>query len=466
MNLQDKILSIKKQIPIDESFDILSREIKICDKNAFIVFVDGFAKDEILYYFLDYVQNSNKGFTDLDDFTKSQVAYIECEVVTDDGDYMEAATSVLSGMFLLVFEDYDGYVLLDTREYPSRAIEESSVEKVIRGAKDSFTETIIFNTALIRRRIRSSKLIFEIDKIGQYSKTDIAISYVDGLVNETVLNTVKEKIKNINTNEVILGAEYIEDFLFKKRWYNPLPLVKYTERPDVAAAYLSEGYVVIIIDTCPVAVVLPVSILHFTQHIGDYNVKFINGTFNIIFRIFSTLLSTFFAPIFVYLADHTSVLESISKKGDVPDEIYFSNFHQIIILEIMFLTLQMSSLHIPTQIATIIGILGGVVLSDIAIKLGIITPLSLLAMTVTVITTYSIPNVEFSNALRFFRFFMILSTGFFGLKGLIASMIILAIITVTTETIDGGKRYTYPLIPFNFKDLKSLLIRKNVKDAN
>ncbi len=462
--LEQKISKLKEVLPIDRSYDVLGREVMVGNLKAYFVFVDGFAKDEVLYYFLEHIQNSSKGFSTLEEFLYSNVAYIEGQVVKNDLEYSELKTQVLSGMFALVFEDFDEYILIDTREYPVRSITESEVEKVIRGPKDSFVETILFNTSLIRRRIRSEKLVFEIEKIGNFSKTDIAIGYIDGLCDKTVLENIKKKIKSINTNAIILSAQYIEELLFDKKWYNPLPLVKFTERPDVCSAYLSEGHIVLIVDTTPVAIVMPVSIFHFLQHIGDYNIKFINGTLTKFVRLAAIFTSTFLAPIFIYLADNTKVFEEIAKKGDVPDKVYLSYYGQIGVLEVAFLMLQVSSLHIPAQIAPLIGIIGGLLLSDIAIKLGIVTPIALLTMTIVVITTYSIPSFEFTDALRIFRLFMIISTGFFGLYGLIASLLCVIIITLTTQTIEGAKRYTYPLIPFDFSDLKSLLIRENIKD--
>ncbi len=462
--LEQKIAKLKEILPIEKSYDVIGREITVSNKKAYYVFVDGFAKDEVLYYFLENIQNCTKGIYSLEDFLQSKVAYIEAEIVKNDPEYNQLKTQVLCGMFALVFEDFDEYLLLDTREYPVRGMVESEVEKVIRGPKDSFVETILFNTSLVRRRVRSEKLIFEMEKIGNFSKTDIAISYIDGLCNKTVLENIKKKIKSIDTNTVIVSAQYLEELLFDKKWYNPLPLVKFTERPDVCAAYLSEGHIVLIVDTTPVALVLPVSIFHFVQHISDYNIKFINGTIAKIVRITSVLLSIFLAPIFIYLADNTQIFSEIAKKGDVPDKVYLSYFGQIGALEVAFLMLQVSSLHIPSQIAPLIGIIGGLLLSDIAIKIGLFTPIALLTMTAIVITTYSIPSYEFTDALRLFRLFMIICTGIFGLYGLIGSLICVLVITITTQTIEGAKRYTYPLIPFDFSDLKSLLIRENIKD--
>ncbi len=463
--IEQKIDEIKKVLPIDKSFDVIGRKINIGDRMAYFIFLDGFAKDEILYFFLERIQNNCQSFFSVEEFMLKKVAHIESEVVKEDG-YKKLKDSVLVGMFGIIFEDFDEYLLLDTRTYPTRSIGESEVEKVIRGAKDSFVEAVVFNTALIRRRVRNENLVIEMLQIGTKSKTDITVAYIDGVVSKKLLDEVKSKIENIKTDTVILSSEYLEDFLFKKNWFNPLPLVKYTERPDVCASYLFEGHIVVIVDTCPVAIILPVSIFHFSQHIGDYNIKFINGTIIKIIRQLSIVASVVVAPIFVYMADETTIFSEIAKKGEVPDKIYFSFFGQIIILEVAFLLLQASSLSIPATVAPLIGVIGGLLLSDIAIKLGIVTPIALLTMAITVITTYSIPSIEFTDSVRIFRIVMIVFAGFFGLYGIVLSLIGILFIALTTQTFDNSNSYTYPLVPFNYKDLKNLLIREHAKDLD
>ncbi len=460
--LDKKIEKVKRKLPLDVSFDIMGREICIGNEKGYFIFIDGFAKDEVLYYYLSDMQKNVKEIRNLDDFLAKEVSYIETEKITKDSTYDKLVTYVLSGVSVLILENFEDYILLDTREYPVRSISESETEKVVRGSKDCFVETIVLNTALIRRRIKSQNLIFEMVNVGNYSKTDIAISYVNDLVNKEILKNLKTKLKKINSNSLILNSQNIEELLFEKQKYNPLPKVKYTERPDVASSYLAEGHIVLLIDTSPVAIILPVSIFYFFQNIGDYNTRFLNGTVSKILRIFSILLATFLAPIVIYLVDYTNILSSILEKGDVKQEdILFSFFVQIIILEIVFIVLQMASLHIPTAIASMMGIVGGLLLGEITITMGFFTPVSLLTMLVTVLTTYTIPSLEFSDSIRIFRFFYIISVGLFGILGLIVSIILSIVIAVKTETISGAKRYTYPLIPFNKNDFKNLLYRQH-----
>lgn len=463
MDIKSRISEVKNKLQVDKSFDIIGREIKIGNKDCYYIFIDGFANDEVLYYLINHFQSVIK-IDSIDDLAKKDIAHIECQVVKDDVNLDTFSVCVLSGMFAVFIDGFNDYILLDTRVYPVRSVSESEVEKVIRGSKDCFVETIVFNTSLIRRRIKSEKLVFEMIRVGNISKTDVCIAYMEGVANDVLLTTIKSKLNSINTDAIILSTEYIEDFFFDKKWYNPLPLLKYTERPDVTSSYLSEGHIAILVDTCPVVAIAPVSIFHFAQHIGDYNIKYINGTITKFFRFLSILFCTILPPIFIYLADDTDAFKNIGKNSDSQNKMLLSYFGQIVVLEISFLMLQISSINIPSQIAPLIGIIGGLLLSDIAIKIGILTPISILCMTVTVISTYSIPSIEFTDALRIFRFFIVLSSGFFGIYGLLFSIILVLLTTISTQTLVGAKKYTYPLSPLNFKDLKGLIFRENIKN--
>ncbi len=188
-------------------------------------------------------------------------------------------TSVLSGGAALFIDGQKEGILLDVREYPVRGPEEPDLEKVTRGARDGLVETIIFNTTLIRRRIRDPQLIFELKTVGSQSKTDVAIGYIDNVVDHKLLDEFKNKLDEININALVMAEKTLEELLIKKKWYNPLPQVRFTERPDVVAAHLLEGHIAIIVDTSPSVMLLPVTIFHFTQHAEDYYQNPLVGTY-------------------------------------------------------------------------------------------------------------------------------------------------------------------------------------------
>ncbi len=455
-NLQDQIKQLKKCLPIDDSFDVVAREVKVLNKDGYLVFIDGFTKDEIMYYILNHIQTKDDNLQSLKSLINKNIAYIEVET---EESFKNIATSVLSGMSVLLIDGEKEAILLDTREYPVRSVGESETEKVSQGAKDCFVETIVFNTALIRRRIRTKDLIFEMKQIGNVSKTDVCISYMEDRVDKKVLAEIKNRLNKINVDDLLGAGNYIDELIFNKKWYNPLPQVKYTERPDVVASYLMEGHIAIIIDTSPAVIILPVTMMYFTQYVDDYNKSMIVGTITRTMRFFAILIALYAIPVWLLLAENNDIFNGVFSFIGVKEAVNTPLFVQFLILEAGFLLLQLSSLHTPNYLGGTFGIIGGLIVGDVAVKVGIFSIEPVFYMALTAIATYSIPNVEFANAIRIFRLFLLISTGLFGLVGLAVSVLIIFIITYKTETIKGANKYLWPLLPFDWKHLKYILFR-------
>lgn len=198
--------------------------------------------------------------------------------------------NVLSGPGILFLDGFEQALILDTRSYPTRGISEPETEKIIREAKDGFVETVLFNTNMIRRRIRSPKLTFEITSIGKESKTDIVIAFMNGLAEEDLLLQIRKKLSGIDADSLTMGMKSLEELLLHKRWYHPLPAFFSTERPDVACSYLMEGYVLLMVDTTPAALILPCSLFQFTQSPEDYYKSTVVGTYIRIIRFICLFL--------------------------------------------------------------------------------------------------------------------------------------------------------------------------------
>lgn len=457
-NLQDNINNIKKLLPIEKSFDICERKIKIGNTDAYLVFIDGFAKDEILLYIIETLQLLNieeTNITNLQTFIESHIGYIEVETSSD----LESMQNfILSGMAGIFIEGQNEGILLDTRTYPVRGTSEPELEKVTRGSRDGFVETIIFNTALIRRRIRDSRLIYEMKTVGKRSKTDVAIAYIEDLVDENLLKNIKKRIDEIQVESLVMGEKSLEELIIKKKWYNPLPQARFTERPDVAAAHLLEGHIILIVDTSPSVILLPTTLFHFTQHSEDYYQNPLVGTYVRWIRFFTMITSLVLTPIWLlFLFYSNSIPDALSfiipsEMGNIPIII------QLILLEIGLDTLRIASIHTPSTLSTSLGIIGGLMLSELAIKSGWVIPESVFLMAVVGIGTFASPSVEFALAIRIFRFFLLIATGLFNLYGFIIGLIIVLGIIYNTKTFSGIK-YTWPLIPFNRKALSHILFR-------
>ncbi|AJD30830.1 spore germination protein [Clostridium sporogenes] len=462
-NLNETIQSVKTELAIDKSFDIVGRDITVGSKNAYLVFIDGFAKDQILLFILERLQNLKEEEISVDTIKKliqTDIAYIEVDTFNS---LEPMKTSVLSGGAALFIDGQNEGILLDVREYPVRGPQEPDLEKVTRGARDGLVETIIFNTTLIRRRIRDPELIFELKTVGSQSKTDVAVGYIDNVVDHKLLDELKRKLDEIDINALVMAEKTLEELLIKKKWYNPLPQVRFTERPDVVAAHLLEGHIAIIVDTSPSVMLLPVTIFHFTQHAEDYYQNPLVGTYLRWIRFFAMFLAFIISPLWLLLVYNQSALPSWlafigpKKIGHIP------LFIQFILLEFGLDFLRTASIHTPNTLSTSLGIIGGLILSELAVKVGWFVPETILYMAIAGIGTFSSPSIEFGMAIRIFRLFLIISTGLFKTIGFFVGLIIVLAIICTTKAF-GNQSYLWPLIPFDKKAFGNMFLRRPIPE--
>ncbi len=477
--LQENIEQIKKKLPIEESFDLIGRDIQVGDRDGYLIFVDGFAKDQVMYFVVKALQTmkpvsgtegtsntgaATSGSAYIKELMKATIAYLE---VAEFSSLEEMEQSVLSGSLALLIDGEETGIIIDAREYPARNPEETDSERVTSASKDGFVETIVFNTALIRRRVRNSGLTFEMKTVGSSSKTDVCLAYIQDRVDKNYLTLLRKKIDNIQIDSLVMAEKSLEELLLKKKWYNPLPQFKYTQRPDIAASYLHEGHVLVLVDTTPSVMITPSTFFYFTQFAEDYYQNPLVGTYNRYVRLFAMAVSLFLTPLWLFLAENQSILPKFLQFIGTKEKTSIPLLVQFLILEFGFDLLRMSSLHTPSYLGGAFGIIGGLLLGDFAIKVGYFVPETIFYMSLSAIALFCIPNVEFSAAIRVFRLFLLLLTGLFWHWGFLAGLGIIFLITISTETLDKGRSYLWPLIPFNGKALLHILFRTPVsKQSN
>lgn len=464
-NLSQNIELLKQRLPIGTSFDILTRDLYFGDQKVYWIGMDGFAKDDILQNLTSNLQYP--GFTkdntidDLLNYVAAKIGYIEVDT-TSDLDVI--VKSILSGPSVLLFDGFDTAIILDSRTYPVRGVDEPDNEKVSRGSRDGFVETIVFNTALIRRHIRDPRLTFEMKTVGQDSKTDVVVSYIDGVCDPDLLSKLKKQIDELDISSLVVGAKSLEELLIPKKWYNPLPQVRYTERPDVAASHLLEGYILVIVDNSPTVLILPTNFFLFTQNTEDYYQNPLIGNYLRLLRSCSMLVSLFLMPLFLLLGSHPELLPASVEMLQTEDLGPVKLFIYVIIIELGLDLFKYTSSSAPSGLGGSLGLIGGLVIGDVAIKLGWASSEVIFYGAVTALATLGTTSIEFGYALRMYRWVLILLTGFFGLWGFIGG-IILVLISIATTKAYGGTSYLWPLIPFNGKALSSLLFRHPVPEV-
>lgn len=454
--------TLKQRIPIKKSFDLIGREFVIAEREIYMIFIDGFAKDDILLKILDLLQILKKEDIEHDTIStliKRKIGYIEVESF-QDMEQME--DMVLAGAIALIIDGCEEGIIIDAREYPVRSSEEPDLEKVTRGSRDGLVETVIFNTALIRRRLRDRNLIFEMKSVGKRSKSDVVIAYLNDLVDENLLNELKERIDQIDTSSLVMAEKTLEELLIKKHWYNPLPQTKFTERPDVVAAHLLEGHIAIIVDTSPSVMIIPVTLFHFTQHAEDYYQNVTVGTYMRWIRFLGMLSAFILPPLWLMIVNSKEFLPEFLQYIGPKEESNIPLVVQFILLEFGLDILRVSSIHTPSALNTSLGIIGGLILSDLAITVGMFVPETVLYMALAGIGTFAAPSVEFAMAIRIFRLFILVMTGAFHIFGFFGALIIIFILIYTTSSFKHARRYTWPLIPFEWKPLSHILFRKPI----
>ena len=461
-SLERNILELKSLLPIEESFDVVGRDLIIGNNlKAYLVFVDGFAKDDMLLWIIQQLQSPNFENITIDDLSQwmaANIAYIEAELI-DDFNLLQNA--VLSGGAAILIDGQQKGIVVDVRTYPARGPQEPDLEKVTRGSRDGLVETIVFNTALIRRRLRDSRFVCEMKTVGKRSKSDVVLAYIKDLVDNTLLEELRTKIDNIQVDSLIMGEKSLEELIFKKKWYNPLPQARFTERPDVVAAHLLEGHIAIIVDTSPSVLLLPTTIFHFTQHSEDYYQNPLVGSYIRIIRFCALFLSLFLTPVWLTLVTNKELLPEFLNFIGTKEDFTIPLFIQFLILEFGLDVLKTASIHTPSTLSTSLGIIGGLILGQLAVDVGWFVPETVLYMAIVALGTFASPSIEFAMAIRIFRLFLLIMVGLFNLWGLIIGIIVITIIIFSTKTI-GKVHYTWPLIPFNGKALSNVLLRQPI----
>lgn len=462
-SFEDNIKLFQKILRVDESFDIIYRTILIGDKKAAIFFIDGFVKDEVLQKLMQFFQGKKPG--DIPDtahgFSKSIIPYGEVDLKDNVDDII---TDVLSGVPILIVEGYDKIIEIDCRTYPARSVDEPEKDKSLRGSRDGFVETIVFNTALIRRRIRNPELTMEIVRVGKSSKTDIVITYMNDRVDKKVLEAIRKKIRSIDVDALTMSEESLAECLYERKWYNPFPKFKYTERPDTLAASILEGSVGVIVDTAPSAMILPATLFDIIEEADDYYFPPITGSYLRISRFIMNILAVLLTPTFVLLFKHTEYIPRWLDFIRIEDTINIPVVLQFLILEFAIDGLRLASVNTPNMLSTPLSVVAGIVLGDYTVSSGWFNSEVMLYMAFVAIANYTQVSFELGYAFKFLRIMLLVLTGIFGLWGYIIGIILCILAVVTNKTLLGTS-YIYPLVPFNAKKLFRHVFRVSLPRA-
>lgn len=455
---------VLKQL-FSNSSDILFRTVTLPGQTRLLlVYVDGLVNTNMLDQVVlqpmmfeglpgDAENGGSGSLSDL--LTKRLVAVAEVKPVQQIGVIVE---SILKGDLAMLIDGENQALLVGLQGFEKRAIEEPSAELSVRGPRDGFTEVLRTNTSLIRRRIRSEKLKMESLTLGQYSKTDIVIAYLEGIASESVLKEVRQRLHRIEIDGV-LESGYIEEFIEDVPW-SPFPQIQNTERPDIVCSSLLEGKIAIFVDNTPFVLIVPMTFWSGLQAVEDYYERSIYTSFIRLIRFGLLNISLLLPSLFVSLTTFhqqlvpTSLLISVAAAREgVP----LPTVIETLLMEFMFEGLREAGIRLPKPIGSAVSIVGALVIGQAAVQAGIVSASVVIIVATTGIASFAIPRYNLGTAVRLLRFPMLILAGVLGLYGVIAGLFLIVIHLLGLRSF--GIPYMTPISPLFAENMKDVWIR-------
>lgn len=457
--IEDNKRALEEKVGLNKSFDVLFREMVFGTKKTALFYLTGFAKDEVLTEVLkrltylkrdDIVPNTMKSL--LLEF----IPHIQVEQVSSMTDVID---KVLSGSSALFIEQEKSAIVIDARRFPSRTMEEPSLEKVVRGSRDGFIETLLTNVTLVRRRIRDPRLKLEMMRVGKRTKTDVCIAYINDIVDLELVETIKDKIAKVKIDGIPLADKQLEEIVIGKDW-NPYPMVRYSERPDVVSAHLLEGHIILFVDTSPSVMILPTTFFHLVQHAEEYRQAPFIGTYFRWIRFIGIFASLFLLPLwFMFVIQPELLPKALDFIG--PEETgHIPILLQFLIVEIGVDMMRMAAVHTPTPLATAMGLIAAILIGEIAVKTGLFVNEVILYMAIASIGMFATPSYELSLANRIVRLVLLVAVALFKVPGLVAGTTLILLYLIVQRPFNSP--YMWPFIPFDAKALLSIILRRPV----
>ena len=458
-NFDASLAQLDALLGLPGNYGIVKRPIVLLGQRAVFYYAEGLSDTEAIGRVAAFCLSAQtRGTLPAELFAQKLVPYGEVETGCETRTVHAAAAT---GALVILCEAFPGEaVIVKARNVPCRSLEEPELDKVLRGAHVGFGETLNRNCALLRRALPSADLRMKVFSVGSMTETKVVLCWMRGKADPRYLTFVEKKLSGIRTDSLNLGIQSLTECLVRKRVWNPFPRFRYTERPDAAAASLCEGSILLLCDNAPQAITLPVSIFSFLQETNDFYLSPFTGTYLRQLRLFTFLLSVYLIPVWYALIFFTDPLPhwlsflKIEKFTEVPVLI------QLLLIELAIDALKLASMNTPSALSNSLSVIGGLILGDFAVQVGLFLPETILFMSVVAIAHFTQHNYELGYAFKYVRVAMLLLTAVLGWRGIFAGTALFVFLLLTVPTLEERRRYFYPLIPFNGHALFSLFFRR------
>ncbi len=459
-NIKDNLKELKTMLPPEHNADLVIDEFLIAGKKACLCSFNGLTDSALLLKVQENILLAEALPDTMELFAK---VYVPLSDKKTEYDLDNAAVALLSSMSLLFIDGYDNVLILDTKEYPSRSIEEPEKNKTMRGPRDGFCESVFVNTALIRRRIKSDKLAFEAFTVGRETNTKVVLGYMKDKCDKRLVSELRRRLSSLDVASLTLSQQTLCDAIFlrsRRDKFNPFPKVRYVERPDTAASMLVEGKIAIICDTSPSVIFVPITLYDMVEETDDYYFPPLTASYLRILRVAMLFISVFLTPLWLLALEYASSLPEQLKFLLVDSKAYIPVWLQLITVELMMDALKIASLNTPNTISNSLSVVSGLLLSDFAVTAGWLVPQTILYSAISGIANFIPTNYELGYALKYVRVAMLLMVASLGWWGVLSGTLLFIFLLATTPTLDGTRSYFHPLIPFDGTALFSLFFRR------
>ncbi|PLT45592.1 Stage V sporulation protein AF (SpoVAF) [Paenibacillus pasadenensis] len=450
---------LKEEVGYKTSFDVVVREMTLGGKKTAFFMMNGLSSGLIMTEILQrltFLQTDNLSADALHSFMKLYVPAVQVE---QEDDWNMMLTAVLGGSTGMYIDGESTMLILDARSFPVRNPEEPSLERVVRGSRDGFVETLLMNVSLVRRRLRDPMLRYEILRVGERTRSDVCIAYIDDIVDKELLESIRDKISAVKIDGLPLADKQLEEATVKRGW-NPYPLVRYSERPDVVAAHLLEGNVAVFVDTSPSVMILPTTFFDLVQHAEENRQTPFIGTYLRWLRFLGILASLFLVPIWLLFALNPTMLPAAlsfigpAKTSKIPLALQF------LLAEGGIDLMRMAAIHTPTPLALAISLVSAILVGDIAVQTGLFVNEVILYMAVAAVGMFATPSYELSLANRIVRLMLICLVALFHVPGLVIGWTAVFAILVMQRSFN--RPYMWPFIPFDARGMMNVMLRMPV----
>ena len=442
-----KIIEKTKKL-YGNSPDLNTRIINIRGTNVGILFLESSSQASTISDFIVkgtlYAKANKNLFQNIFESLKNNLFNSQLFTIKD---YSQFPYFLSSGFTIIVTDNSNEAIIMETRANLDRGVTESTSEPILRGSKDSFTESHSKNLGLIRKRIKDPNLWFKELKLGRRTQTRISIAYINGIADNQKIKEIEKNLKKINIDG-ILDSGNLKDYLVENK--SVFPQIQSTERPDTVSQALLQGKVVIFTENCPFALILPNVFIDYLHTPEDQNQKSSNITFTRILRTVALIITVFTPAIYIAVTtydqntipDKLLISLAIQREG-VP----FPTFFEIILLTTIFEILRESDLRSPSSMSAAMSIVGALVLGQAAVDAGIVSPITVIVVAFTSICSLVFTDIDFMNGIRSWRFIFILAASVLGIIGILSFAIIWLVKLASLENLNTS--YLSPFAPFS-----------------